>query len=128
MRKIILLTVISIGISSLAGCGNTDEKAFKVNELVDKITADKDAWKDKEVTVTGYVRQTSSWDGQKGYGLLLIDNEKDESRKFINCNVPQGVKPEGIATKTVEVKGKIGRVTISDDMKSIMLDSCEVKK
>lgn len=131
MKKMFFLPAIaSFGIFALAGCGNTSEKVFKVGELVEKVTADKDGWKGKEVTVSGYVTHMSGSDGANGYHLNMTDHRNDESERHVVCKVPQGVLPEGIATKTVEVKGKIGLVTKQNylNLKSVVLDSCELKK
>ena len=131
MKKIFFLAAIaSFGIFALAGCGNEGAKVFKVNELVDKVTSDKDGWKGKEVTVSGYVSHMSGSDGANGYRLNMIDHRNDESERYVVCKVPQGDLPEGITTKTVEVKGKIGTVHTQSylNLKSVTLDSCELKK
>ncbi|HEY0770687.1 MAG TPA: hypothetical protein VGD31_10175 [Sphingobacteriaceae bacterium] len=131
MKKIFfLLAMASFQIFALAGCGNTTEKVFKVNELVDKVTVDKDGWKGREVTVSGYVMHTSGSGGANGYVLNMKDQRNDESERYVVCKVPQGDLPEGIAAKTIEVKGKIGSVTMQNylNLKSVMLDSCELKK
>lgn len=131
MKKIFfLLAIASFGIFALAGCGNPTEKVFRVGELVEEVTADKDIWKGKEVTVSGYVTHMSGSDGANGYHLSMIDHRTDETERHVICKVPQGNLPEGIATKTVEVKGKIGLVTKQTylNLKSVVLDSCELKK
>jgi len=131
MKKIFfLLAIASFEIFALAGCANTTEKVFKINELVDKVTADKDGWKGKEVTVSGYVTHMSGSDGANGYVLNMIDQRNDESERYVVCKVPQGSLPEGIATKTIEVEGKIGSVTMQNylNMKSVVIDFCELMK
>ena len=131
MKKILfLLAIASFEIFALAGCGNTSEKVFEVNELVNKVTADKDGWKGKEVTVSGYVTHMSGSDGKNGYHLSMKNHRNDESERHVVCKVSQGDFPEGIATKTVEVKGKIGLIHTQNylNLKSVTLDSCEVKK
>lgn len=131
MKKIFLLTaIVSFVIFAPAGCGNPNEKVFGVGELAEKATADQDSWKGKEVTVSGYVTHMSRSDGANGYRLSMIDHERDETERHVSCKVPQGVLPEGIATKTVEVKGKIGLITKRPYMnfRSVELESCEIKK
>ena len=131
MNKIIfLLAIVSFEIFALAGCGNTTGKVFKVGELVDKVTADIAGWKGKQVTVSGYVSYMPNSDGANGYVSNMTDHRSDESERHIICKVPQGVLPEGIATKAIEVKGRIGSVTKQHylNLKSVTLDSCELKK
>ncbi len=131
MKKVFIFTAIaSFGIFALAGCGNANEKVFKVGELVDKVTADKDGWKGKEVTVSGYVSYVPSSDGANGYIINMTDHRNDESERHVVCKVPQGDIPREIATQTVEVKGKIGLVHTQSylNLKSVTLDPCEIKK
>jgi len=130
MKKIFIFTAIAcFGIFALAGCGNAGEKVFKVGELVDKVTADKDGWKGKEVIVSGYVSIVGSGDAND-YRLNMTNHRNDESERYVICKVPQGNLPEGIESKTIEVKGKIGSVHTQNylNMKSVTLDSCELKK
>lgn len=131
MKIFFLLTAIaSFVIFALAGCGNESEKVYKVGELVDKVTADQDGWKDKEVTVSGYVSLTSGADGANGYSLNMVDNRNDETERHLICKIPQKDLPEGIADKTIVVKGKIGLIYTQNylNLKNVTLDSCEIKK
>ena len=135
MKKIILINVISFGIFALAGCGNTAEKTntepVKVNELVNKAVAYKDAWMGKEVAVTGYVMMTSGAEGQSGYNLSLVtdkDSRNSETGNSVSCTVQPGVPKEEVVLKTVEVKGKIKRVDGTGKWKMVTLDPCELKK
>ena len=161
MKKIVLLTVVSLGIFALAGCGSTDEKAnteapknvnteanqnkepaktvfkpieispdaVKVNEFVDKVAANLNAWKGKEVTATGYVSMTSPRGNDDGYMLQLRNDEKGGSdAKVIGCSVQKGGVPEGIVMKAVEVKGTVSEVSIGDTSKAVRLDPCTLKQ
>jgi hypothetical protein len=130
MKKFFLLTIAYFVIFALAGCGVSGEKIFGVNDLVDTVTAGQDGWAGKEVTVSGYVSHMSGLDGANGYFLNMINDRRDESERYVVCNVPQGVLPEGIATQTVEVKGKIGSVKTQNylNQKRVTLDACEIKK
>ena len=129
-KKIFLLTIAYVLIFALAGCGVSGEKVFGVNELVDTVTADQDGWIGKEVTVSGYVSHMSGSDGANGYFLNMINDRRDESERYVVCKVPQGALPEGIATQTVEVKGKIGSVKTQNylNQKRVTLDACGFKK
>jgi hypothetical protein len=143
MKKIILLTVISLGIFAFAGCGSTAEKgnttekantgavAVKVDELVNSAIADKDAWMGKEVAVTGYVMMTSNAEGQSGYNMSLVkdkDSRNSETGNSVSCTVQAGVPKDEVVLKTVEVKGKIKRVDGTGNWKMVTLDPCELKK
>ena len=168
MKNIILLTVISLGIFALAGCGNTAEKAntntpknantdapqkadtdanqnkepaktvfkpveispdaVKVHEFVDKVVANQNAWKGKEVTVTGYISMVSPRGSEDGYNLQLWNDEKGGSAKMVGCIVRKGSMPEGIALKTVEVKGTVSEVRIDNNLKVVSLDPCTLKQ
>ena len=125
MKKIILVTVISLGIFAIAGCGKTAEKpnteaiqnkepvkkvlkpgdlspdkAVKLDELVESAVADMMAWTDKEVAVTGYVIGVSGSGGKDGFLMTLV-NEKTSNkvRNSMSCNAPpnpsQPPLPEG---------------------------------
>jgi hypothetical protein len=102
----------------------TPDKAVKVIELADAATADEAAWKDKEVTVSGYV-----WEGSgAAENIVTVTNDaKAISTTQVSCTL-QGKKPDGLAGKTVEFKGKISYVTKSGDSKSVNLNPCELKK
>jgi hypothetical protein len=166
MKKLMLLTLISLGIFALAGCGNTAEKAnteapknantvanqnkepekketakavfkpveispdaVKVNEFVDKVVANQNAWKGKEVTATGYVSMVSPKGNEDGYNLQLRNDEKGGSdAKVIGCSVQKGGVPEGIVMKAVEVKGTVSEVSIGDISKAVRLDPCTLKQ
>ncbi len=131
MKKLFfLLAITSFGIFALFGCQNAAEKVFKVGELVDKVTADKDGWTGKEVIVSGFVSYTSGSDGANGYVLNMVDHRNDESERHVTCKVPQRDLPEGIKGKTIKVKGKIGLVHTQSylNLKNVTLDSCEIKK
>ena len=98
------------------------DKAVKVIELVDSVAADKDAWKGKEVAVTGYVSGTSS---SGNHQLLTLTNDQTATNaKEITCAF-QGDKPD--AFKTVEVKGKINSVS-TGEVTTVNLEPCELKK
>lgn len=157
-----LVTIASLGIFALAGCGSKTEKtnsaatpntagkantaatkneepaarmlkpadvstdqAVKVIELVDSIAADKDAWKGKEVVVTGFVNSTSSSGDQQ---LVTLTNDKAATQsKSVSCSF-KGKMPDGVAFQTVEIKGKIRDTQMGSESKSVYLEPCEVKK
>jgi hypothetical protein len=101
------------------------DKAVKVIELVDSVAADKDAWKGKEVAVTGYVSGTS---GSGNHQLLTLTNDQTATnRKNISCAF-QGGKPDEVFSKTIEVKGKISYVSTDGEVKMVSLEPCELKK
>lgn len=131
MKKIILLTLISLGIFALAGCGKTTEnantqanknvnpdKVFKVNELVEKVTADKDAWKGKEVIVNGIITFRTS------ITVGLVNKKWD--KQVVVCAIQALPKEE--LDETVEVKGKVSEVTTQGESTAVKLDPCEIKK
>jgi hypothetical protein len=150
MKPTFLLAVASFGIFALAGCGKTTEntntaatktvgpaknsvkpgdvspdKAIKISDLVDSVASDKDAWKGKEVAVTGYVSGTS---GSESHLLLTMTDEQTATNKrSISCAL-QGVKSADVFTKTIEVKGKISSSNMDSEFKSVNLDPCELKK
>lgn len=158
MKNIFLLVAIaSFGIFALAGCGaktseNTNtaatsnekpaktilkpsdvspDKAIKISELIDGVAADKDAWKDKEVTVTGSVNAAS--DGTDtlvtmgGHSVAdIARNPSLKDGKAITCTLP-GVTSAEVFGKTIEVKGKV-KSFMFDELKILKLDSCELKK
>ena len=101
------------------------DKAIKIPELVDSVAADKDAWKGKEVAVTGYVSGTS---GSTDHLLLtMISDPTTTNKKDITCAL-QGVKSADVFTKTIEVKGKISSSNMDGEYKSVNLEPCELKK
>lgn len=102
----------------------TADKVLKVTELADAATADEAAWKDKEVTVSGYV-----WEGSgAAENIVTVQNdEKAVSTGTVSCQL-DGKKPDGLNNKTVEFKGKISYVTKYGDSKSVNLKPCELKK
>jgi hypothetical protein len=150
MKTIFLLAVASFGIFALSGCGNagdntntaatktgrpagnivkpgdvSPDKAIKISDLVDSVAADKDAWKGKEVAVTGYVAGTS---GSESHLLLtMTDEQTSTNKRSISCAL-QGVKSADVFTKTIEVKGKISSSNMDSEFKSVNLDPCELKK
>jgi hypothetical protein len=147
MKKLMLLTVISLGVFALISCGNTAEKtntgagtaekanpgtvAVKVDELVNSAIADKDAWMGKEAAVTGYVMMTSGAEGQAGYTMSLVkdkDSRNSETGNSVNCTVQPGVPKDEVVLKTVEVKGTIKRVDGGGKWKVVLLEPCELKK
>ena len=101
------------------------DKAIKVSDLVDSVASDKDAWKGKEVAVTGYVSGTS---GSESHLLLtMTDEQTSTNKRSISCAL-QGVKSADVFTKTIEVKGKISSSNMYGEFKSVNLDTCELKK
>lgn len=101
------------------------DKAIKVSDLVDSVASDKDAWKGKEVAVTGYVSGTS---GSESHLLLTMTDEQTATNKRdVSCAL-QGVKSADVFTKTIEVKGKISSSNMDSEFKSVNLDPCELKK
>jgi hypothetical protein len=101
------------------------DKAIKVSDLVDSVAPDKDAWKGKEVAVTGYVSGTS---GSESHLLLtMTDEQTSTNKRDISCAL-QGVKSADVFTKTIEVKGKISSSNMDGEFKSVNLDPCELKK
>ncbi len=168
MKKIILLTVISIGIIALIGCGVATEKAktdtpkntktdtpkntntetnqnkepaknvfkpveispdaVKVKDLIDKVVANLNNWKGKEVKVTGYVTAISGKGGEDGYALTLTNDEMGGSENNVGCYVKNEDKPEGIMGKAVEVSGTVSGMDSDKKGKSVYLQSCSLKK
>ena len=145
-----LLAIVSFGIFALASCGKTAEnantaatktdepaknilkpgdvsadKTIKISELVDGVAADKDAWKGREVAVTGYVSGTSG--GTDHLLLTMITEQTVTDKKSISCAL-QGVKSADVFTKTIEVKGKISSANMDGEFKSVNLEPCELKK
>jgi hypothetical protein len=100
------------------------DKTVKIVELADSVTADKDAWKGKEVAVSGFVSGTS---GSGDHILLTLTSEQlATNKKNVTCAV-KGVKTDDVFSKNIEVKGKISHVE-DGEYKSISLDPCELKK
>jgi hypothetical protein len=151
-----LVTIASFGIFALAGCGKTSEntntaatkneepankvlkpgdvspdKAIKISELVDGVAADQDAWKDKEVTVTGHVHAASNGTDtlvQMG-GHSTADNARDPSLKdgkSITCTL-LGVTSADVFGKKIEVKGKV-KSFMFGELKILKIEPCELKK
>ena len=101
------------------------DKAIKISDLVDSVASDKDAWKGKEVAVTGYVAGTS---GSESHLLLTMTDEQTATNKRdISCAL-QGVKSADVFTKTIAVKGKISSSNMDSEFKSVNLEPCELKK
>lgn len=132
MKKTFFLSAIAfLGIFVLAGCGKTAEKAnteapkavspettFKVNELVDKVSAEKDTWKGKEVVVTGLITFRS------GINVGLVNKKWDPQSVVCVIQTP----PKEELGETVEVKGKISEVITQGENTAVKLDPCEIKK
>jgi hypothetical protein len=154
-RTSLLLTIASFGIFALAGCQNTtatqnsaqkantattkdsatgnilkpgdvsSDKAIKVSDLVNSVAMDKDAWKGKEVTVSGFVSGTS---GSDSHLLLTItDEQMSTNKRDVSCAL-QGVKSADVFSKPIEVKGRINYSSTDSEFKSVNLDPCEPKK
>jgi hypothetical protein len=157
MKTLVFLALTSIAVLNLASCGTADSKSsgtadsassgpaalagknilqpgdvgpdkpVGVKDLIEGVFADKDAWKEKEVSVNGYVSATSGAGGKFGYALTLKhDREASSGESIIGCYVPEGDLPQDMLGKTVEVKGKIGFTR--DEGKVIHLKPCELKK
>ena len=135
--------VLVVGLITLSGCnsasnantgatnantGSTD-KIYKVDELAAAALADKATWTGREVTITGYIRGNSDSGGANipGYTIFLVNDNTVLGKNTVWCQVPQGNMPEGMISKTVEVKGKIKSVEPGED-NIITLDPCEIKK
>ena len=101
------------------------DKAIKISDLVDSVASDKDAWKGKEVTVTGYVSGTSG--SESRLLLTMTDEQTATNKRDISCAL-QGVKSADVFTKTIAVKGKISSSNMDSEFKSVNLDPCELKK
>jgi hypothetical protein len=101
------------------------DKAVKIADLVDSVAADKDAWKGKEVAVTGYVSGTSG--STDRLLLTMISDATTTKKEDVSCAL-QGVKSADVFTKTVEVKGKIMSANTDGEYKSVNLEPCELKK
>ena len=154
-KVFLLLAIASFGIFALAGCGKTadntntaatqnsgqkantatgnilkpgdvsPDKAIKVSDLVDGVSADKDAWKGKEVAITGYVSGSS---GSTDHLLLtMTSGQTATDKKSVSCAL-QGVKSADVFTKTIAVKGKINSSNTDSEFKNVNLEPCELKK
>lgn len=110
--------------SSLKPDDISPDQALKVIELADAATADEAAWRDKEVTVSGYV-----WDGSGAAEniVTLTNDEKAIRTTTVSCHL-EGKKPDALNNKTVKIKGKISYVTKYGDSKGVNLKPCELKK
>ena len=99
-------------------------KAVKVVDLADSVAAGgKDAWKGKEVTVTGFV---SGMSNSGNHQLVTLTSEQlATNKKSVTCAF-QGDKPD-VFSKTIEVKGKISYFE-DGEYKTVELDPCEIKK
>ena len=138
IRKIFSLTaILSFASFAFTACGNLNGNAFSVGELVDKVTSDKDAWIGKDVIVSGYVLNTAGSADAKGYSLSMTEHGRDESERYVDCEIPPGDLAEAIKSETIEVKGKTVEVNgkIASvytqsylNMKRVKLESCELKK
>ena len=104
------------------------DNTVKVLELVDSIAADtnRDAWKGKEVVVTGFVNSTSS---SGKFQLVTLTNDKAATQsKSVSCSFQAASLPDGVAFQTVEVKGKIKYIQMNGESKSVTLEPCELIK
>ena len=103
------------------------DKVFKVHELLDSIATNGDAWKGKEVTVTGFAGESETFNGKTAV-LLRNDPNKVDGR-VVGC-VLQGAKSADVLEKTIEVKGKITKASNLNGnvLIGMELDPCEVKK
>lgn len=110
--------------SSLKPDDISPDRALKVIDLADAATADEAAWRDKEVSVSGYV-----WEGSgAAENIVTITNDEKAIRTTtVSCHL-EGKKPEGLNDKTVELMGKISYVTKHGDSKGVNLKPCELKK
>ena len=101
------------------------DKVFKVHELLDSVGTNGDAWKDKEVTVTGFAGDPESGDPSV---LLRSDPNKVDGR-VVGCAL-QGAKAADVVGKTIQVKGKIKKASNLNGnvLIGMQLDPCEVKK
>ena len=118
--------VLVVGLITLNGCSSTGTstgKIYKIDELVTTALADKDAWTGKEVTVTGYVGETSG----SNPVIVTMTIDRDTVDKSITCSL-QGVKSADVFGKNIEVKGKIKSLTPTGESKKVQLEPCEVKK
>jgi hypothetical protein len=146
----LLLTMASLGILALAGCQNatatknantatskdstagnllkpgdvTADKALKPSDLVNSVAPDKDAWKGKEVTVTGFVIGTS---GSDKLLLTITDEQTSTNKRDVSCSLP-GVKSADVFSKPIVVKGTIHYIDTDTEFKSVNLEPCEQKK
>lgn len=102
-------------------------KIYKVDELAAAALADKDAWKGKEVTVTGEFGSYSIMGGGLGYEIRLKSPGDQYNKNNVYCKGIQGDEPKGMMGKTVEIKGKIETVE-SGEYNNINLKPCELKK
>ena len=169
MTKTILITVISLGIFALAGCGKTSEdtnttvtntavngntakantaptkseepaknvlkpgdvspdKVFKVRELLDTVVADREGWKGKEVTVTGFVSPHTEKNTSGAIAVMLQDDPDKVGGGVVSCAL-KGVDFKDFLGKTVEVKGKIdGSNLEGGKLVGMALEPCVVKK
>jgi hypothetical protein len=129
--------VMLIGLITLSGCSNngasnvntsaSTDKIYKVDELVGVALADKDAWKGKEVTVTGEFGSYSIMGGALGYEIRLKSPGDQYNKNNVYCKGIQGDDPKGMMGKTVEVKGKI-EIVESGEYNNVNLKPCELKK
>lgn len=100
------------------------DRVLKVIELAEAATADEAAWREREVSVSGYV-----WEGSgAAENIVTITNDEKAVRTTtVSCHL-EAKKPDGLNNKTVEFKGKISYVTKYGDSKGVNLKPCELKK
>lgn len=98
------------------------EKPVAADEVVAGVYADTNAWKGKEIAVSGYVGGTSG--GGESYKLELRKDDKAKQEDgVVDCFV-KGEKPENIFRSTVTIKGTVKETR--DDRKVVVLEPCEV--
>ena len=122
-----LVTITSFGIFALAGCGKTSEntntaatkneepankvlkpgdvspdKAIKIPELVNSVAADKDAWRGKEVTVTGDVIGASTGDPKETV-VTMVNDPKVSDKTGIDCPL-QGATSNDVFRKCLLIR------------------------
>ena len=121
--------LVSLVLFAFAACGNKGERVFGVIELVDQVTADESAWTGKTVSVSGHVSVTSNANDPSAFVDLRNDRNTPIERHVI-CKIAAGALPEGVAGKTIVVKGTVGKVYRQSylDLRNVTLDPCEISK
>lgn len=131
MKNTTTLILITFSIVMFNACGagglspdstGPDDPAT-VKELVEAASADEAAWKDKEVTVTGYASGKST-SGDK-YTVTLRNDKDANFDHTLSCK-GEGTVPDDIMQKNdgYIYTGKIGYI---DKGKSVRLDDCSIK-
>lgn len=119
--------IVPVVLLALAACGLRGDKVFGVIELVDKVIADEAAWSGKEVSVSGHVSVTSNSNDSNAF-LDLRNDRTTSIERHISCKLANGSLPEGVAGKTIVVKGTVGKVYRQSylDQRKVTLDRCEI--